>query len=61
MYIFLNMAKSDLQENGHNKVELLFNILTYSVITGHIQEVSRDITANSEAYVTPVYSEPWFI
>ena len=61
LHIFPSMANSDLQENGRNKVELLFNILAYSVITRHIQEVSRDITAHSEACVTPVHSEPWYI
>ena len=61
MHNFSNMANSDLQETGPNKVELVFNILAYSVITRHIQEVSRDITAHSEACVTPVYSEPWYI
>ena len=61
LHIFSSTANSDLQENGRNKIELLFNILAYSVITRHIQEVSRDITAHSEACVTPVHSEPWYI
>ena len=61
LHIFSSTANSDLQENGRKKIELLFNILTYSVITRHIQEVSRDITAHSEACLTPVHSEPWYI
>ena len=48
------MANSDLQETGPNTV-------AYSVKARHIQEVSRDITAHSEACVTPVYSETWYI
>ena len=48
------MANSDLQETGPNTV-------AYSVKARHIQEVSRDITAHSEACVTPVYSKTWYI
>ena len=59
MHNFSNMANSDLQETGPNKVKLVFNILAYSVITRHIQEVS--ITAHSETCVNLVYSEPWYI
>ena len=60
-YIFSNTANSDLHETGRNNVELVSNILAYSVITRHIQEVFGDITAHSEACVTPVHSEPWYI
>ena len=59
LHNFSNMANSDLQETGPNKVKLVFNILAYSVITRHIQEVS--ITAHSETCVNLVYSEPWYI
>ena len=61
LHIFLNIANSDLHETHCNNVELVFNILAYSVITRHIQEVSRDIMPHSQACVTLVYSEPWYI
>ena len=55
------MEKCNLSETGRNKVELVFNILRYSDISGHIQELSTDIQTHSEACVTWVYSEPWNI
>ena len=55
------MEKCNLSETGRNKVELVFNILGYSDISEHIQELSTDIQAHSEACVTLVYSEPWNI
>ena len=36
----------------------VLNILAYSDIIMHIQELSRDIKAHAEACVTLVYSEP---
>ena len=42
-------------------VGIFQHILTYSEIIRHIQELSRDIQAHSEASVTPVYSEFWCI
>ena len=39
----------------------VFNTLAYSNKIMHIQELSRDIQAHSEASVTLVYSETWHI
>ena len=61
LHLFSNMANSEIHEIGHNKIELVFNILVYSDIIRHIQEWSRDNKAHSEVCVTPVYSEPWYI
>ena len=55
------MANFVISETGRNNVELVFNILAYSDLIRHIQELSSDIQALSEAYVTLVYSEPWYI
>ena len=51
------MANCYLSETGHNKVELVFNILTYSDVIRHIKDLSRNIQTHSKGYVTPVYSE----
>ena len=48
-------------ETGRSKIELVLNILAYSNIIRHIQELSRDIQTHSEAWVILVYSEPWYI
>ena len=61
MHLFSNMANSEIHEIGHNKIELVFNILLYSDKITHIQEWSRDIKTHSEVCVTPEYSEPWYI
>ena len=61
LHLFSNMVNSEINETGHNKVELVFNILAYSDIIRHFQEWSRDIKAHSEVCVTPVYSEPWYV
>ena len=61
LHYFLNMANSNLSETGRNKVELVLNILAYSNIIRHIQELSRDIQTHSEACITLVYSEPLHI
>ena len=58
---FPNMVNFVISETGRNNVELVFNILAYSDLIRHIQELSSDIQALSEAYVTLVYSEPWYI
>ena len=55
------MVNSNVSDTGSNKVKLVFNILAYSDIIRHIQDLSRDIQAQSEVCVTPVYSKPWYI
>ena len=54
-------GKLHLSETTGTKIELVFSILAYSDIIKHIHELSRDIQAHSEASVTPIYSEPWYI
>ena len=48
-------------ETGRSKIELVLNILAYSNIIRHIQELSRDIQTHSESCVILVYSEPLHI
>ena len=48
------MRHCDLSEIGRNKVELVFNILAYSDIIKHIQDLSRDIQTYLAACVTLV-------
>ena len=55
------MANCYLSETGHNKVNLMSNILAYSEKIRHIMELSRDIQTHSEGCVTPVCPEPWNI
>ena len=55
---FLKIANCNLSETGRNKVELVLNILVYSDIIRHIQELSRDIIQiHSESCVILLYSE----
>ena len=61
LHYFLNTSNFNLSETGRNKVELALNILAYSNIIRHIQELPRDIQTHSEPCVTLVYSEPWYI